>query len=232
MKGFFLYFRIMDNIVIAIDGLSACGKSTLAKDLAKELNYIYIDSGAMYRAVTLFAIEQGISLEDLPQHLDKIHIHFEAKDNAQAVILNGKDVTLDIRSKEVNELVSPVAAISEVRSFLVAQQKAYGKQKAIVMDGRDIGTVVFPDAEMKFFISADTDVRTDRRTSELAEIGKTLSREEIQENLKTRDHIDSTRSDSPLKKAEDAVEIDNSQLSKQEQFALCLKYVESRRRKD
>jgi len=132
----------MDKIVIAIDGLSACGKSTLAKDLAKKLNYIYIDSGAMYRAVTLYAINNSIPLEELPQHLENIHISFEAKDNKQTVILNGKDVSLDIRSKAVNELVSPVAAISEVRSFLVAQQKVYGEQKAIVMDGRDIGTVV------------------------------------------------------------------------------------------
>jgi len=220
----------MDKIVIAIDGLSACGKSTLAKDLAKRLDYIYVDSGAMYRAVTLYSIEQNISLEELPSKLQEINITFEVKNDSQAVLLNGKDVTLDIRSKGVNELVSPVAAISEVRSFLVAQQKQYGKQKAIVMDGRDIGTVVFPDAEMKFFISADLDVRTDRRTSELAEIGKTMSREEIQANLKTRDHIDSTRADSPLKKAEDAVEIDNSDLTKVEQLELCLKYVGARKK--
>ena len=220
---------MMDKIVIAIDGLSACGKSTLAKDIAKKLDYLYIDSGAMYRAVTLYAVENNIAVDKLPEKLDEINITFGFKDDKQVVLLNGKDVTLDIRSRAVNELVSPVAAISSVRSFLVAQQQAYGEQKAIVMDGRDIGTVVFPDAEMKFFISADLDIRTDRRTSELAEIGKKLSREEIQENLKLRDHIDSTRDDSPLKKAEDAIEINNSELSKTEQLELCLKYVSNRK---
>jgi len=219
----------MDKIVIAIDGLSACGKSTLAKDIARKLDYLYIDSGAMYRAVTLYAVENTIALDKLPEKLDEIKITFDVKDDKQVVLLNGKDVTLAIRSRAVNELVSPVAAISSVRSFLVAQQQAYGEQKAIVMDGRDIGTVVFPDAEMKFFISADLDIRTDRRTSELAEIGKKLSREEIQENLKLRDHIDSTRDDSPLKKAEDAIEINNSELSKTEQLELCLKYVSNRK---
>ena len=227
MKGFF-YISKMDKIVIAIDGLSACGKSTLAKDIARKLDYLYIDSGAMYRAVTLYAVENTIALDKLPEKLDEIKITFDVKDDKQVVLLNGKDVTLAIRSRAVNELVSPVAAISSVRSFLVAQQQKYGEQKAIVMDGRDIGTVVFPDAEMKFFISADLDIRTERRTSELAELGKKLSREEIQENLKLRDHIDSTRDDSPLKKAEDAIEINNSELSKEEQLELCLKYVAAR----
>jgi len=218
----------MDKIVIAIDGLSACGKSTLAKDLAKRLDYIYVDSGAMYRAVTLYALKNNVPLSALPEHLENIHISFKPDGNAQRVLLNGIDVSDDIRSKAVNELVSPVAAISEVRSFLVAQQKAFGEKKAIVMDGRDIGTVVFPNAEMKFFISADIDVRTDRRTSELAEMGKSMTREEIKSNLKIRDHIDSTREDSPLTKASDAIEIDNSELNKEQQLDLCLKYVSAR----
>jgi len=216
----------MNKIIIAIDGFSACGKSTLARDLAKKLNYVFVDSGAMYRAVTLYAIENNISLADLPLHLKEIHISFKADGQGQSVFLNGKDVTVAIRSKEVNALVSPVAAISAVRKYLVAQQHAFGKEKGIVMEGRDIGTVVFPNAELKFFVTADIEVRTDRRTSELAEMGKSLSRKEIMSNLKERDHIDSTRKDSPLRKAEDAIEIDNSELSKEEQLGLCLKYVE------
>lgn len=219
------------NITIAIDGFSACGKSTLAKDLAKSLNYIYIDSGSMYRAVTLYALEQGIDLDVLESKLDEVKIHFENIDDHSHIFLNGKDVSLDIRSKAVNDHVSLVAKIPPVRRFLVKQQQAFGANKGIVMDGRDIGTVVFPEAELKFFIEADIAIRTKRRATEMAEIGKSLPADTIEQNLIERDRIDSTRADSPLYKADDAIAIDNSNLSKVEQLNLCLKYVEAFRSK-
>ena len=204
------------KITIAIDGFSACGKSTLAKDLAKALDYIYIDSGAMYRAVTLFALQQKIELDDLENHLEKINIDFKTIDGHSIIRLNGQAVSLEIRDKSVNDMVSLVAKIPQIRRFLVAKQQAFGRNKGIVMDGRDIGTVVFPEAELKFFIEADIAVRTIRRAKEMAEIGKSLPADVIESNLKTRDHIDSTRADSPLHKAEDAIAIDNSQMSKSE----------------
>lgn len=218
--------NISKKITIAIDGFSACGKSTLAKELAEALSYTYIDSGAMYRAVTLYAIKNQIELNELVNHLNHINISFKKETGISKICLNGSDVSLDIRSKAVNDMVSDVAKIPEVRKFLVAQQQAFGTNKGIVMDGRDIGTVVFPEAELKFFIEADLSIRTERRAKEMAEIGKSLPKDEIEANLLKRDHIDSTRADSPLYKAEDAIAINNSHLNKQEQLTLCLQYVE------
>jgi len=219
--------QLSEKLIIAIDGFSACGKSTLAKDLAKELAYVFIDSGAMYRAITLFAIQNNIAFENIDQHFNKINIHFELIDGFNTIFLNGKNVRYDIRSKEVNEAVSLVAKITSVRRFLVKLQQSYGKDKGIVMDGRDIGTVVFPNAELKFFITADIAVRTERRALEMAEIGKSLDAALIRKNLLERDHIDSTRADSPLTQADDAILLNNSELNKLEQLDLCLQYVEN-----
>ena len=219
--------RFRKNIIIAIDGYSACGKSTLAKDLAKELSYVFIDSGSMYRVVTLYALRNNIELKNISNHFNDINISFHIVDGLNTIFLNGENVHLDIRSKAVNEHVSLVAKIPEVRKFLVKIQQSYGIDKGIVMDGRDIGTVVFPNAELKFFVVADLEVRTQRRSSEMAEIGKELPSDQIQINLLERDHIDSTRADSPLKQAEDAILLDNSDLNKKEQLDLCLQYVEN-----
>ena len=219
--------RFRKNIIIAIDGYSACGKSTLAKDIAKELSYVFIDSGSMYRVVTLYALRNKIQLENISNHFNDINISFHIVDGHNTIFLNGENVRLDIRSKAVNEYVSLVAKIPEVRKFLVNIQQSYGIDKGIVMDGRDIGTVVFPNAELKFFVIADIEVRTQRRASEMAEIGKELPADQIQRNLLERDHIDSTRADSPLKQAEDAILLDNSDLNKKEQLDLCLQYVEN-----
>ncbi|RCW92560.1 (d)CMP kinase [Winogradskyella arenosi] len=211
----------MSKIVIAIDGFSSTGKSTIAKQLAKQLNYIYVDTGAMYRAVTYFALEQqyigeGFFKEEaLIQNLDSIHITFKFNPDLgfAEVYLNGENIEAAIRTLEVSKYVSPVATLSEVRRKLVEQQQLMGKDKGIVMDGRDIGTVVFPEAELKIFMTASAETRATRRYQELLGRGHQLSYEEVLENVTTRDHIDSTREDSPLVKAEDAVEIDNSDLS-------------------
>jgi cytidylate kinase len=213
-------------IIIAIDGYSACGKSTLAKDLSRELAYTYVDSGAMYRAVSYYSIENNIPLENLKHHLEHIKIDFLIQSEKQHILLNGKDITTEIRSAEVNAIVSPVATISEVRAFLVEQQKFYGIERGIVMDGRDIGSVVFPDAELKLFITADIDIRTRRRCEELGALGIEYRIDEVKANLLSRDHIDSTRTDSPLTICSDAIIVDNSDLSKEEQLNLCLKYVQ------
>jgi CMP/dCMP kinase len=211
----------MKKIVIAIDGHSSCGKSTLAKALAKALHYAYGDSGAMYRAVTLFCLENNIDYNDpdaIEHALDMISIHFERLDGQNHTFLNGIDVELQIREMRVNEHVSNIAAISVIRKALVRQQKAMGKRKGIVMDGRDIGTVVFPDAELKIFLTADVDVRTSRRHLELA--AKHIDAEwmDIRANLMERDRIDSTREDSPLAQAATGILIDNSLLSEEEQL--------------
>jgi CMP/dCMP kinase len=223
----------MQKIVIAIDGHSSCGKSTLAKALAKALHYAYGDSGAMYRAVTLFCLENGIDYNDpdaIEHALDMISIHFERLDGHNHTFLNGIDVELKIREMRVNEHVSNIAAISMVRKALVRQQKAMGKRKAIVMDGRDIGTVVFPEAELKIFLTADIDVRTSRRHLELAAKHIDAEWTEIRDNLAERDRIDSTRDDSPLQQAPDAILIDNSLLSEEEQlekvYQLAIKVIE------
>ncbi len=221
----------MKKITIAIDGHSSCGKSTLAKDLAKELDYIYVDSGAMYRAVTLFFIQNNIDLKDqdaIMKALALIEIKFVQSPDGRHTLLNGVDVEQEIRTMEVSRLVSPVAAISSVRKKLVEQQQAMGIEKGMVMDGRDIGTVVFPDAELKIFLTADNEVRAQRRFEELKAKGQDISLEEVAKNLLERDHIDSNRADSPLMKAERAVVIDNSYLSRTEQFLMLVALVKTR----
>ncbi|NNE32132.1 MAG: (d)CMP kinase [Winogradskyella sp.] len=226
----------MNKIVIAIDGFSSTGKSTIAKLLAKKLNYIYVDTGAMYRAVTYFAIQEGLigadffHVDRLINCLDEISISFKFnKDLGFAeVYLNGKNIENAIRTLKVSKFVSPVAAISEVRHKLVQQQQLMGKDKGIVMDGRDIGTVVFPDAELKIFMTASAETRANRRFKELLERGHNLSYNDVLENVTTRDRIDSTREDSPLVKAHDAIEIDNSDLTIEAQLNTIIKLVEDR----
>lgn len=212
----------MKKITIAIDGYAACGKSTLAKKIAKKLGWIYVDSGAMYRAVTLYFLRKNVDLknkEDIETTLNEFFISF---DNVGRTILNGEIVESEIRDSKVSNFVSQVSAISEVRKKLVDLQREIGKEGGIVMDGRDIGTVVFPNAELKLFISADLEIRVERRFKELN--GK-ITREEVRENLSERDWIDSTRSDSPLKKADDAIGIDNSYLTPEEQLDKVLELV-------
>ena len=222
-----------EKIIIAIDGHSACGKSTLAKEISKLLGYIYVDSGAMYRAVTLYFLEHKIDLnniENINSALKNIHIHFELKDSMNRTFLNGVDVEDDIRGMNVSRYVSQVAAISEVRKAMVAIQKKMGQQKGIVMDGRDIGSVVFPEAELKIFLTADTDERVQRRLLELLSKNMPADFNDIKANLISRDQIDSTRADSPLLKAADAIVIDNTHLSKTEQLAMAMKLVAERTR--
>lgn len=222
-----------EKIIIAIDGHSACGKSTLAKEISKLLGYIYVDSGAMYRAVTLYFLDHKTDLkniEDINKALKKIHIHFELKDSMNRTFLNGVDVEDDIRGMNVSRQVSQVAAISEVRKAMVAIQKKMGQQKGIVMDGRDIGSVVFPEAELKIFLTADTDERVQRRLLEMLSKNMPADFNDIKANLISRDQIDSTRADSPLLKAADAIVIDNTHLSKTEQLAMAMKLVAERTR--
>ncbi|GAB4498749.1 MAG: (d)CMP kinase [Saprospiraceae bacterium] len=215
----------MKRIIIAIDGHSACGKSTLAKGLAKSLHYAYLDTGAMYRAVTLYFLDNQINYDDVAavdEALQHIEIHFERIDGQNRTFLNGHDVERDIREMRVSEHVSPVSAISAVRRAMVQQQKAMGQRRGIVADGRDIGTVVFPNAELKIFLIADLDVRTSRRHLELAAKGIDAEWEDIKKNLLERDRIDSTRADSPLRQADDAIMIDNTLLSEEEQLEKAL----------
>ena len=224
----------MKNITIAIDGFSSTGKSTLAKQLAKHLGYIYVDTGAMYRAVTLFAMENGIinketfDKEKLISSLSDIKLHFEFNPELgfAEMFLNDKNVENEIRSMEVSGNVSRVAEVSEVRSKLVEQQQEMGKNKAIVMDGRDIGTVVFPDAELKIFMTASAETRAQRRFDELEAKGDVVTFEDVLKNVQERDYIDTHREDSPLVMADDAIEIDNSYLTREEQFTAVLELVE------
>jgi CMP/dCMP kinase len=212
-------------IIIAIDGHSSCGKSTLAKALAQTLGYAYGDSGAMYRAVTLYFLDNLVNYHDdteVAAALDKITIHFERIEGENHTFLNGTDVERQIRAMRVSEHVSPVSAIPRVRRAMVVQQQLMGQRRGLVMDGRDIGTVVFPDAELKIFLTAETDVRTSRRHLELAAKGIDADWNEIRHNLLERDRIDSTRADSPLRQASDAVVIDNTLLSEQEQLEQAL----------
>lgn len=213
------------QIIIAIDGFSSSGKSTMAKELAGRIGYRYIDSGAMYRAVTLYALEHGMILDDgsvdtaaLTAVLDDIHIDFVPCADGQHTLLNGRDVEKEIRSLRVSSSVSPVAVIPAVRHALVAQQQAFGNERGIVMDGRDIGTTVFPDAELKIYVNAPAETRARRRWLELQEKGDTTSTyEDVLENVVSRDHIDMTREESPLRRAEDAIDLDNSDMSIEEQ---------------
>ncbi len=217
----------MPKIIIAIDGYSSCGKSTTAKKVAKKMGFGYIDTGAMYRAVTLFFIQNHITLTnplEINQALSKINIEFRINEEGQnTTYLNGLNVEDEIRRLEVANMVSEVSAIKEVRHNLVAQQQKMGKKRGFVMDGRDIGTVVFPDAELKVFMTADSYVRAERRQIELMDKGEILDLKEIIENIKKRDFIDTTRAESPLIRAEDAYLIDTTHMTLDEQIeAVCL----------
>ncbi|MFY8187567.1 MAG: (d)CMP kinase [Flavobacterium sp.] len=223
----------MKPIIIAIDGFSSTGKSTLAKQLAKHLNYVYVDTGAMYRAIAYFAMQKQLIGEDFfdPQALiaalPEISLVFQWNEQTQLaeMFLNGVNIEKEIRTLEVSQNVSKVATISEVRAVLVQQQQLMGKNKKLVMDGRDIGTVVFPEAELKLFMTASAETRAQRRFDELIAKGDHVSFEEIYKNVTERDFIDTNRADSPLVIAEDAIEIDNSYLSREEQFDLVLNII-------
>lgn len=225
----------MNKIVIAIDGFSSTGKSTVARRLAKELGYIYVDTGAMYRAVTFFAIKnkiivgEEIDKERLISKLEDIHISFKFNPELKfaEVYLNGQNIEADIRTLEVSQHVSYIAAISEVRRKLVEQQQLMGKDKGIVMDGRDIATVVFPEAELKIFMTASAETRATRRYKELLDRGDDVNYKEVLINVVTRDEIDSTREDSPLIKAKDSIEFDNSSMTIDEQLSAIRKLVEA-----
>ncbi|MGL4291970.1 MAG: (d)CMP kinase [Bacteroidales bacterium] len=218
---------IMKKIIIAIDGFSSCGKSTMAKDLARKIGYVYIDSGAMYRATTLFALQRGYIREGkldaaaLEANLAELHIEFRLNPETMLpeTYLNGINVEKAIRTMEVSGFVSPVSALPFVRHAMVRQQQQMGEAKGIVMDGRDIGTTVFPDAELKIFVTASAEVRAQRRVDELTAKGESVSFEEVLDNVKTRDHIDQTREESPLRKADDALLLDNSNLTIAQQDA-------------
>jgi cytidylate kinase len=224
----------MSNITIAIDGFSSTGKSTVAKQLAKYLGYIYVDSGAMYRAVTLYAMQHDLigegflKVEKLVSDLHNINISFKKNKETDGadVILNGKNVEKEIRTLEVSSFVSKIAAIPEVRYQMVKQQQTMGKSKGVVMDGRDIGTVVFPFAELKIFMTASPEIRAQRRFEELINRGEKVTFKEVLKNVRERDYIDSNRADSPLVKADDAIEVDNTSLNQEEQFGKILQLVE------
>ncbi len=220
----------MKKIVIAIDGFSSCGKSTLANQLAKELGYAFVDSGAMYRAITLFFLENIIDINksiEVDAALQKIKLEFVYQPalKKSAIHINDVNVEEKIRDKNINNYVSIVAANQAVRAFAVAQQQKMGLGKALVMDGRDIGTTVFPNAELKIFVTADVDIRVERRFKELQEKGFITSQQEVKNNLLERDYIDSNRDFSPLKKADDAIVLDNSYLTKHEQLQLVLQWA-------
>ena len=220
------------KITIAIDGFASSGKSTLGKDLAKALGYVFIDSGAMYRGVALFSIENGFISDNqlnaalLIPRLSEIHLEFIAGET-KSLHLNGRDVSQEIRSTQVSEVVSEVAAIGEVRRKLVQQQQAMGKEGGIVMDGRDIGTVVFPNAELKLFVTADLHVRSERRYLELSKTNPSITLAEVTQNLSLRDAVDTSRAISPMRKAEDAIELDTGKLNRAEQLERALSLVKS-----
>ena len=211
---------MVQNIIVAIDGYSSCGKSTIAKALAKHAGYTYVDTGAMYRATALYAQRQGLA-ENLAQVvplLANVHISFTHTDNGQHVTLNGEDVESQIRTLEIGNLASQISTIKEVRAFLVAQQQAMGKQKGIVMDGRDIGTVVFPQAELKLFLTASPEVRAQRRFDELKSKGENPILADVLADVNDRDYRDTHRAESPLRQAEDAIVVDNSHMTRGEQM--------------
>ena len=218
------------KIIIAIDGWSSCGKSTLAKELAKELGYVYVDSGAMYRAITLYFLRNHVDWTDkteVRRALKKISMEFVFNETSQQteMHLNGENVEYVIRDLVVAEKVSDVAAIKEVRKFAVEQQQLMGKKKGIIMDGRDIGTVVFPKAELKIFLTADNAVRVERRFKELFDKNPNITIEEVKANLEMRDYIDSNREESPLRKADDAILVDNTNLTARETIHKALQLV-------
>ncbi|PSL05670.1 (d)CMP kinase [Cecembia rubra] len=223
----------MQKIVIAIDGYSGCGKSSTAKAVAKNLGYTYIDSGAMYRAATLYFLQQRVDLSDIDtinkalKHLE-ISFHTNTRTGLQETYLNGENVEQKIRSMEVSDFVSEVSKIKEVRRELVYQQQQLGRSKGVVMDGRDIGTVVFPDAELKVFMTADLEIRAKRRQKELIDNGQEVTLEEIIRNLDERDKVDSTRAESPLVRAEDAVDVDTSYLDFDDQVKKIMELANER----
>lgn len=227
----------MKKITIAIDGFSSCGKSTMAKDLAKKLGYVYVDTGAMYRAVTLYAMRNGlfnadgsVKTADLERQMNKINITFKLNKTAERpdTYLNNELVENDIRTLEVSNHVSQIAAVPFIREAMVAQQQRMGKDKGVVMDGRDIGTTVFPEAELKVFVTASAEVRAQRRYDELKEKGMPADFNDILKNVQERDYIDSHREVSPLRKAPDAIELDNSHMTITEQSAWLMEQVEQK----
>jgi len=224
---------IKKEIIITIDGWSSCGKSTLAKQLAAELDYVYIDSGAMYRAITLYFLRHHVdwtNVKEVHESLKQIVLEFihNPKSKQAEIHLNGENVEWLIRDLIIAENVSEVAAIKEVREFAVAQQQKMGSKKGIVMDGRDIGTTVFPHAELKIFMTADKEIRVQRRYKELSEKNPNITMEEVRENLESRDYIDSHREVSPLRKANDAIELDNSHLTEKEQLGIALRWAKEK----
>lgn len=228
----------MRKITVAIDGFSSSGKSTMARALARRVGYVYVDSGAMYRAVTLFALRNGliedgkVNRDELVNALDDIHISFApaGADGVQHTLLNGEDVEREIRDMKVSSMVSPVAEIPEVRRRLTAIQKEFGLHKGIVMDGRDIGTSVFPDAEMKVFVNASAEERARRRFRELEEKGEKADFDQVYQNIRERDHIDTTREVSPLRRADDAVELDNGEMTPAQQMEWLMRLFAERSR--
>ena len=222
-----------NDIIIAIDGHSSCGKSTLAKELAQKLSYIYVDTGAMYRAVTYYFMNRNLIqngkliVQDLQSHLDSISIEFKRQNNGDLhTFLNHTDIEKEIRSMEVSNLVSEVSQYAEVREQMVALQQKMGEKKGIILDGRDIGTVVFPNAEVKLFLTADAKVRANRRYKEMIDKGDTVSFESVLKNITDRDFQDENRTESPLKKADDAIIIDNSFLTKEQQLQQALDIIQ------
>lgn len=226
------------KIIVAIDGYSSSGKSTMAKALARQTGYIYVDSGAMYRAVTLYGMrkgvvsaEKGVDAEALAALLPEIDITFRRDEKGnQRTILNGEDVEHEIRSIEVSDLVSPVSVLHPVRQYLTKLQQGYGKDRGIIMDGRDIGTTVFPDAEMKIFVEAKAEIRAHRRLKEMLEEGNHATYEEVLHNILERDHIDTTRAESPLRKAPDAITFYNNEIPIEEQMMVLVKIFNERTR--
>lgn len=226
----------MGKIVIAIDGYSSCGKSTMAKQMAKALNYIYIDTGAMYRAVTLYALQHHffvdgkLNQEVLIQHLGKINVTFKynSTTNTSETFLNGENIEQEIRGIEVSNHVSKIAQVKEVRAKMVELQREMGKDKGLVMDGRDIGTVVFPDAELKIFMTADYQIRAKRRFDELQAKGDNTSYEDVLANINNRDMDDTSRTENPLIQAEDAIVIDNSNITPEEQLEIALNHAKAK----
>ena len=225
-----------DKITIAIDGFSSCGKSTLAKALASELGYIFIDTGAMYRAVALYCFNQGwittdgIDESSVVNNLDKISLHFERnlKNSKLEIFLNNCNVEKEIRTLEISQLVSKIASIKQVRSKLVFEQQKMGENGGVVMDGRDIGSVVFPNAELKLFVTASPEIRVERRYKELLLTEPTISKDAIKANLEERDYLDTTRTESPLIQTDDAILLDNSNLNQDQQLSVALNLVKER----
>ena len=217
------------KIIIAIDGFSSCGKSTLAKAMAKALEYVFVDTGAMYRAIALYFLRNNIAFNDTAAnealHAIELRFKFNSASQKSDMYLNGENVEQEIRTMQVSQKVSEVASIPAVRTFAVAQQQAMGMDKGIVMDGRDIGTVVFPNAELKLFVTADPAIRLERRYQELLKTNPSILKEEVAANLQQRDLMDSTRAHSPLKQAEDALVLDNTNLNREQQFELAMQWA-------